>query len=123
MTVHVYDIEYISYRQSLYRIRIIVAADHIVPAPVCIIPQHQHQYQSLYTTLVTLSPTAQQLQHYLSGWGLSISMALVPISDVKTSGRAARVRMFTRATVPVSKNRGTVSTNTRCPELPENNYS
>jgi len=36
--VHVYRIEYVSYRQGPYRIRIVSAADRIVPALVNALP-------------------------------------------------------------------------------------
>ena len=35
--VHVYRIEYVSYRQGPYRIRIVSAADRIVPALVTVL--------------------------------------------------------------------------------------
>jgi len=35
--VHVYRIEYVSYRQGPYRIRIVSAADRIVPALIAIL--------------------------------------------------------------------------------------
>ena len=46
--VHVYRIEYVSYRQGPYRIRIVSAADRIVQALV-------NNYKTLYTWRVVCS--------------------------------------------------------------------
>ena len=44
--VHVYRIEYVSYRQGLYRIRIVSAGDRIVPALIDTYMYTQYQGSS-----------------------------------------------------------------------------
>ena len=46
--VHVYRIEYVSYRQGPYRIRIVSAADRIVPALVTVMEQLKYANQVIY---------------------------------------------------------------------------